>query len=42
MRKIAYNAEKVAGSKRLAAALSHTGTLAIPFAVNRQGPELAA
>ena len=31
MSDIAYNPEKVAGSKRLAAALSHIGTVAIAF-----------
>jgi hypothetical protein len=40
-RKTAYNPEKVARSKALLAALSHTGTLAIPLDVNRRGPKKA-
>jgi hypothetical protein len=41
VRKPAYNPEKVARSKARAAALSHTGTLAIPLGVNRRGPKKA-
>jgi hypothetical protein len=41
VRKTAYNPEKVARSKALLAALSHTGTLAIPLDVNRRGPKKA-
>ena len=41
VRETAYNPEKVARSKARAAALSHTGTLAIAFGVNRRGPKKA-
>jgi hypothetical protein len=41
MRKIAYNPEKVAPSKRFDAALSHAGTLSIPPRVNGRRRNIA-
>jgi len=41
MRKIAYNPEKVAASKRFDPALSHTGTLSIARSRNDRRREIA-